>query len=63
MTRLERAEHALVVGLCSYEVAAIFSRGHLPTLTAYNRRWPALGDALVAAMAFHFRAALAPDRR
>jgi hypothetical protein len=57
VTRWQRAEHSLVVGLCVYEVAAIFSRGHLPTLTAFNRRWPVVGDSLVAALAWHFRAA------
>lgn len=48
-----RATKALVATLCGYEVAAI-TTGRVPTITALNRRWPALGAALVAALAIHF---------
>jgi hypothetical protein len=47
------ATKALVATLCAYEVAAITS-GRVPTLTALNRRWPAVGMALVGALAVHF---------
>lgn len=48
-----RATKALVATLCSYEVAAI-TTGRVPTITALNRRWPALGAAIVVALAVHF---------
>lgn len=48
-----RATKALVVALCSYEVAAICT-GRTPTLTALNRRWPVIGVAITAALAVHF---------
>lgn len=44
---------ALVAALCGYECAAILT-GRVPTITALNRRWPALGVALVGALAVHF---------
>lgn len=48
-----RATKALVAALCAYEVAAITS-GRVPTITALNHRWPAVGAALVCALALHF---------
>ena len=51
---LERAERALVVGLCSYEVAAILTR-RVPTLTALNRVHPEVGAAIIGALYWHFR--------
>lgn len=51
---LDRAEKALVVGLCSYEVAAILT-GRVPTITAMSRRRPAVGAAILTALAWHFR--------
>lgn len=48
------AEHAAVVGLCSYEVAAIFSRRRWPTITELDRRNHAVGTAIVVALLLHF---------
>lgn len=47
------ATKALVALLCSYEVVAIVS-GRVPTITAYHRRWPVVGAALLGALAVHF---------
>lgn len=44
---------ALVALLCAYEVAAIIS-GRVPTITAYHRRQPLVGCALLTALAVHF---------
>ncbi|WP_067428397.1 hypothetical protein [Nocardioides jensenii] len=44
---------ALVAAICSYEVAAIVTR-RFPTVTAFHRRWPAVGIALLGALAIHF---------
>lgn len=48
------ATKALVAAICSYEVAAIGSRGRLPTVTALGHRWPALKAAIIIALAVHF---------
>jgi hypothetical protein len=45
---------AVVAGLCGYEVAAIASRGRVPTITALSRRWPVVGAVIVTALAVHF---------
>lgn len=47
------ATKALVATLCAYEVAAIVT-GRVPTITAMHRRWPAVGAAIVVALAVHF---------
>lgn len=47
------ATKALVATLCAYEVAAI-TTARVPTITAINRRWPALGLAIVVSLAVHF---------
>lgn len=47
----------VVAALCAYEVGAICS-GRYPTITALHRRWPALGAAIVGALAIHFWAPL-----
>lgn len=44
---------ALVAGICAYETAAIVT-GRVPTITALNHRWPAVGAVLVGALALHF---------
>ena len=48
-----RATKACVAALCAYETAAIVS-GRVPTITALNHRWPAVGAVLVGALALHF---------
>jgi hypothetical protein len=48
------AQKAAVVACCTYEVAAICSRGRVPTITALNRRQRAVGWAIVAALIVHF---------
>lgn len=47
------ATKAVVAALCAWEVAAICT-GRVPTITALNRRHPAIGVALVGALALHF---------
>lgn len=47
------ATKAVVAALCAYEVAAI-TTGRTPTITALNRRCPALGAVIVGALAVHF---------
>lgn len=47
------ATKAVVVVLCAYECVAVTS-GRVPTITALNRRWPAVGAVLVGALALHF---------
>lgn len=47
------AVKAAVAALCAYECVAI-TTGHVPTITALNRRWPAVGAVLVTALAVHF---------
>ena len=54
-----RYGHAVVAGLCAYEVVAIVSGRaknvpELPTLTALGRRHPSLKWALSGALAHHF---------
>lgn len=44
---------AIVVGLCVYESVAICT-GRVPTLTALDHRHPAVGIAIVGALALHF---------
>lgn len=44
---------AVVAGLCVYEATAICT-GRVPTITTLNRRHPAIGVALVVALALHF---------
>ena len=44
---------AVVAALCAYETTAICT-GRVPTITALNRRWPAVGAVLVGALALHF---------
>lgn len=43
----------IVAALCTYEAVAI-TTGRVPTITALNRRWPAVGAVLVTALAVHF---------
>jgi hypothetical protein len=50
---------AAVAAICTYETAAIISgfvppMPTLPTITALTKRWPAIGVALVGALAIHF---------
>lgn len=50
---------AAVACLCAYETTAIISgfvptMTTLPTITVLNHRWPAIGAALVGALALHF---------
>ena len=50
---------AVVAGICAYETTAIISgfapsMPTLPTITALNSRWPAVGVVLVGALALHF---------
>lgn len=48
-----RETKAVVVAVCSYEIAAILT-GRFPTVTAFHRRWPVVGTALLGALAIHF---------
>lgn len=48
-----RETKALVVAICAYEIVAV-TTGRLPTVTALTGRWPALGVAIVGALAVHF---------
>ena len=47
------ATKAIVAALCTYEAVAI-TTGRVPTITALDRRWPAVGVVLVGALALHF---------
>lgn len=57
-----RETKAIVVAVCTYEVAAIMSslvppaarRITIPTVTAIHRRWPVVGGAILVALAIHF---------
>lgn len=45
---------SLVIGLaCSYEAAAIFSGGHLPTLSQLHHRFEPLGWLIVGWIGYH----------
>lgn len=46
--------HATVGAACAYEVAALASRGRLPTLSELQRRHDALAWLILGVLAYHF---------
>lgn len=44
----------VVCAACGYEVAAILSRGKIPTISALQFRYPPLGSAVLIWLTWHF---------
>lgn len=51
---VRRGLHATVALACAYEVAALASKGHLPTLSELQRRHDLLAWLILGGLAYHF---------
>lgn len=49
------ATSLVVAAVCGYEVAAIFSRNKLPTISRLQRKYEPLAWVVVGWLAYHFR--------
>lgn len=45
----------IVAAVCGYEVAAIFSNGHLPTISRLQHKFEPLAWVVVGFLAYHFK--------
>jgi hypothetical protein len=48
------SEKVVVGTLCTYEVVAILSNGHVPTLTEWTRRKQFVAPSILAGLLVHF---------
>jgi hypothetical protein len=54
VTLFEKASHSLVAATCQYEVAALASRGKLPTISALCRKYRWVEGVVLAGLVVHF---------